>query len=138
MPAGSRKSRVPGRRGVVAVEFALSAVALILMLFVSLEFARMNMLRHSADNAAYEAARSAIVPGATVAEAEQTARAIMGVVWARGVDVDVDPTVIQNSTPEVAVTVTVPADGNGLIAPRFFSGKSYVGQCRLRREDIGS
>ena len=59
------------------------------------------MLRHSVDNAAYEAARSVIVPGATAAEAEQAARAIMDVVWARGVDVEVDPSVIQNSTPEV-------------------------------------
>ena len=138
MAAARLIARASNRRGVVAVEFALSATVLILMLFVSLEFARMNMLRHSVDNAAYEAARRVIVPGGTAAEAEQTAQDIMDVVWARGVDVDVDPSVIQNSTPEVIVTVSVPADANGLIAPQFFKGKSYVGRCRLRREDIGS
>jgi Flp pilus assembly protein TadG len=112
-------------------------MTLFLVLFTSLEFARMNMIRHSVDNAAYEAARRVIVPGATATEAEDTAKAIMSVVWARGVDVDVDPSVIQDSTPEVVVTVSAPADGNGFIAPHFFRGKSYVGQCRLRREDIG-
>lgn len=98
----------------------------------------MNMIRHSVDNAAYEAARRVIVPGATAEEARTTAEGVMRVVWANGVAVDVDPPFLQNSTPEVVVTVSVPADGNGLVAPRFFAGRSFVGQCRLSREDMGS
>ena len=31
----------------------------------------MNVIRHTADNAAYEAARTAMVPGATAAEASE-------------------------------------------------------------------
>ena len=138
MAAAYRRTRPSRRRGAVAVEFAVAASVLFLMIFASLEFARMNMIRHSVDNAAYEAARTAIVPGATAAEAEATARSIMQVIWATGVQVDVDPSVIQNSTPEVVVTVSVPADSNGFIAPHFFRGKSFVGQCRLTREEMGS
>jgi len=138
MPVVDRKLRSESRKGSVAVEFALSASVLFLIIFASLEFARMNMIRHSVDNAAYEAARRVIVPGATASEAEDTAQQILGVVWARNGQIEIDPAVIQNSTPEVLVTVTVPADSNGLIAPQFFRGKSFVGSCRLTREDMGS
>lgn len=138
MSACRPRKRNMQRRGVVAVEFALSATVLFLMIFASIEFARMNMIRHTVDNAAYEAARKAIVPGATAAEAEATARDVLDVVWARDVSVDVEPDAIANTTPEVIVTVSVPADRNGLIAPQFFRGKSFVGRCRLSREDMGS
>ncbi len=130
--------RTSTRRGAVAVEFAICASILFLLIFASLEFARMNMIRHSVDNAAYEAARCVIVPGATPAEAEAAARGILNVIWVQNSEIDVDPAVIQNSTPEVTVTVSVPADGNGFIAPHFFRGKSFVGRCRLTREDMGA
>jgi Flp pilus assembly protein TadG len=135
MSTGLRHARKGQRRGAAAVEFAISASILFGFIFGAMEFSRVNMIRHSVDNAAYEAARRAIVPGATAADAEAAARDILSVIWARGVDVDVDPEVIQDTTTEVIVTVTVPAAGNGFIAPHFFRGKAFVGECRLAREE---
>ncbi|MCA9218072.1 MAG: pilus assembly protein [Planctomycetales bacterium] len=131
----NRRKRHP-RRGVVAVEFAFAATVLFLVIAISIEFSRMNMLRHSVDNAAYEAARAGIILRANVDDVKQTANEIMNSVRARGTVVEVTPDTIQDDTPEIVVTVSVPADQNGFVTPRFFAGRSFVGQCRLTRDDI--
>ncbi len=110
-----------------------------LLMFIvlsSIEFGRMNVMRHTVNNAAYEGARRAIVPGATSADAESMARQIMGTCGARGVVVDVNPSVIDLATPQVTVTVTVRADANGFLVHKFFRGRILEGVATLRREEI--
>ena len=51
----------------------------------------MNVLRHTADNAAYEAARYAMVPGATAAEAKAKANALLKIIGTRNAVVTVSP-----------------------------------------------
>ena len=131
-----RRACKRARNGVAAVEFALAATVLFLVIAVSIEFSRMNMIRHSVDNAAYEGARAGIILNADAAEVRATANQIMASVRARGVTVDIDPTTIEDDTPEIIVTVTVPSDRNGFITPKFFAGRSFVGQCRPTRDDI--
>ena len=46
-----------------SVEFAITAPIFFLFLLAAFEFGWMNVMRHTADNAAYEAARAAMVPG---------------------------------------------------------------------------
>lgn len=130
------KSRKNLREGAVAVEMAITLPLLFLIVLTSIEFGRMNVIRHTVDNAAYEAARKVIVPGSTAAEADQEARRVMAIAGARGVRVDVTPSIIQLDTPEVRVEVTVDAARNGFLAPRFFAGKQLVGRCTLRREEL--
>ena len=72
------------RRGAVTVEFSLVAAVAFLLIFASIEFARINVIRHTADNAAYEAARRTIVPNATAQDAIDRAQLIMRAVGARG------------------------------------------------------
>ncbi len=123
-------------RGAVVVEMAITLPIFFLFTFACVEFARMNVIRHTIDNAAYEAARRAIVPGSTAADAEAVARNIMGTVGANGVNVVVNPAVIRLDTPQVMVDVTVNCDANGFIAPVFFSGKQLNGRSTLRRETL--
>ena len=73
----NRVGRFPGRRGAAAVEFAVTAPILFMLLFGALELGRMNMIRQTANNAAYEAARTCIVPGATNAEGVAAAKAVL-------------------------------------------------------------
>lgn len=122
------------RRGAAAVEFALCFPVVLLIFLASFEFCRANMIRHTADNAAYEGARRAIVPGATAADAENAARKMMAVVGAKEATFDVDPPVIDDDTPEVTVTVTVPLDANGFVAPMFLKGKTVTSGFTLARE----
>src|SRR6185295_7284523 len=94
----NRRSKL--RRGAVAVEFAITAPIFFLFLLAAFEFGWMNVIRHTADNAAYEAARAAMVPGATAAEAKTKANSILGVVGARGAIVTVTPATLDIQTKE--------------------------------------
>lgn len=130
------RSRRAVRSGAVTVEMAIATPLLFLLIFAAIEFSRMNMIRHTVDNAAYEAARRVIVPGADAADAEDRATQLLRTIGVRNGEIEVVPETIDNDTQEVVVTVSVPADGNGFIAPRFFQGHSFVGSCRLAREDF--
>src|SRR3954470_14926760 len=99
------KKRRQGRVGAVAVEFALTAPLFFLFLLAAFEFGWLNVMRHTADNAAYEAARAAMVPGATAADALAKATGLLNVVGARGATINITPAIITDSTPEVTVAV---------------------------------
>ena len=132
----NNRRRRNSRNGIAAVEFACAATVLFLVIAVSIEFSRMNMIRHTVDNAAYEGARAGIILNADANAVIATAEDLMNAVQANGVDVVVSPATIEDDTQEIVVTVSVPADQNGFITPKFFAGKSFVGECRLSHDDI--
>ena len=133
----TRVGHAKNRRGVTAVEFALVAPIFFLLLLASFEFSRLNVIRHTADNAAYEAARVAMVPGATAAEAIDTANRILGIVNARGATVSVNPAILGPNTNNITVTVDVPLGQNGWIAPRFTSASVLRAASTLKAERTG-
>lgn len=130
---------VPGkqeRRGVTAVELALTAPILFLFVFASVEFSNANMFRNSAENAAYEGARRAIVPGSTVADAESAAQVILNAIGTQNASINVSPSAIDNTTKIITVEVEIPMDSNGWITPVFFSGYSIKRSCTMNRETL--
>jgi Flp pilus assembly protein TadG len=122
------------RAGATAVEFAIVAPIFFLILLASFEFSRLNVLRHTADNAAYEAARHAMVPGATAAEAVTRANSILNAVGARGAKVTIKPTTLGPEVDSVNVQVDVPLSKNGWIVPKFTRGKTLTAETTLRTE----
>lgn len=128
------KKRRQGRVGTVAVEFAITAPIFFLFLLAAFEFGWLNVVRHTADNAAYEAARTVIVPGATSAEATAKAASILNVVGARGAKIKITPNNITNSTTEVTVAVDIPMKSNGLITPRFTGKTTLHSESTLKTE----
>jgi Flp pilus assembly protein TadG len=124
----------PARRGATAVEFALTAPIFFLFLLASFEFGWLNVIRHTADNAAYEAARTAMVPGGTAAEARAKATSLLSIVGARGATVTVTPATLTTTTDEVTVGIDVPMNRNGLILPRFTSKTTIHAESTLRTE----
>jgi Flp pilus assembly protein TadG len=116
------------------VEFAFTAPIFFLFLMAAFEFGWLNVLRHTADNAAYEAARTAMVPGATATEAHNQANAILNIVGARAANVTVTPSTITSDTEEVTVQVDIPLNNNGLIVPRFTKNKTLSSSSTLRTE----
>ena len=122
------------RRGAAAVEFAFTAPIFFLFLLAAFEFGWMNVLRHTADNAAYEAARTAMVPGASAAEARNMANGLLQIVGARGATVTVTPPTITPETDEVTVEVDIPMNRNGLIVPRFSRSEALHSESTLRTE----
>ena len=129
-----RRWRRGNRRGATVVEFALAAPIFFLFLMASFEFGWLNVLRHTADNAAYEAARYAMVPGATAAEAKSKANSILKIIGARNAVVTVTPAVLTSTTDEVTVTVDVPMKDNALVVPKFTRKTTLHGSATLRTE----
>ena len=129
-----RRSSKRSRRGAVVVEFALTVPVFLLFLLASFEFGWMNVMRHTADNAAYEAARAAIIPGATAAEAVAKANRILNVVRVKGASVTVTPATITNDTDQVTVAINIPMSSNGLVVPHFTGKKILRSTSTLQTE----
>ena len=130
----SRFARRSQRRGATVTEFALAAPIFFLFLLAAFEFGWMNVLRHTADNAAYEAARTVMVPGATAAEAEAKADNLLKIVGARNANVTVTPATITPDTDKVTVSIDIPMKNNGLILPRFTKTETLRSSSTLRTE----
>ncbi len=125
------------RRGATAVEFALVAPVFFLLILSSIEVNRLNAIRHTADNAAYEAARHAMVPGATTAEAIAKANVILRAVGTRGAQVTVTPSVLGPDVETIQVRVDVPLNRNGWIVPRFTRNRILTAESTLNTERMG-
>ena len=76
--------RAARRRGATTVELALTLPILFLLVFGAIEFSRAHMLQHTTEIAATEAARQAIVPGATAEECRNTCLQELGILIRKG------------------------------------------------------
>lgn len=124
------------RNGVTATEFALIAPVVFFITFACFEFARLNMIRNSAENAVYEGARVGIVPGASAEDCKATASAVVNHVLAFGETVTVEPSVITPDTETVTVTIEIPFDENSWVLPVFFPNQTITASRTLRRDLI--
>lgn len=131
--SGSRRRFQTARRdGVTMVEFAVVANVMFLMIFTCIEFARINMVRNMAQDAAYYAARAVMVPGATREEAEQEVERLLGSLLASGYEVNVED--FGNESDEIVVNIEVDLNAVALITPIFFKDKTLSTTARLRTE----
>jgi len=122
------------RKGTTVSEFALVAPLVFFITFSCFEFARLNMIRNSAENAAYEGARAGIVPGATADDCKTAASAVVNHVLAYGETVTVEPAEISPDTESVTVTIEIPFDENSWVLPVFFPNKTITATRTLRRD----
>jgi Flp pilus assembly protein TadG len=131
--AGRRRcAKGNSRLGVSAVEFAIVANILMLMILTCMEFARMNMVRNLAQDAAYYAARHAIVPGASSAEAVEQAERVMDSMLSNGYTVEVSD--LNADTTDITVTVAVDLTEVALFAPYFLPDSTIKTTARMRTE----
>jgi Flp pilus assembly protein TadG len=122
------------RVGAQLVEFAICLPLLLLVFLGSIEMCRLNMLRHGAAQAAYEGARQGIVPGATADDVRTAAAQILDSIFVVGYTVTVTPAVIERTTPQVTVDITVPIAANSWITPRFCTSSTMTRSFTLQRE----
>lgn len=134
-PARSATVRRPRRRrATTVVEFAVTLPLVLFLFFGSIEFARVNMLRHTVAQAAYEGARRGIVPGATADEVRTVAQEILDSAFASSYTITVTPSTITRSTTQVTVDISLPLATNSWIVPDFFAGKTMTKSFTLQRE----
>ncbi|MGN6136634.1 MAG: TadE/TadG family type IV pilus assembly protein [Aureliella sp.] len=126
-----RASRQAARRtAATTVEFAIVVPIIFAMFLGTVEITRLNFIRHSAANAAYEGARKSIVPGSTTQDGKNEALRLMNAV---GVGNGVSVTV-SNTDTAVTVSVNVPVNQNSWGVAKFSSGMNIAQSCTLSRE----
>ncbi len=129
------KHRIAGRDsrlGASIVEFAIVANIMLVMTLTCMEFARLNMVRNLSQDAAYFAARHAIVPGATSAEAVAEAERIMSSMITNGFTVSVSD--LDADASEITVTVAVDLTEVALFAPLFLPDTTIEAVARIKTE----
>jgi len=123
-----------GRGGTTMVEFTLVASLLIILIFAGIEFARANLLRHTANHAAYEAARHAMVPGATKEEALDKAKIVLENFGVTDVAIKVTPSTITEDTTSVRVDIEIPIDRFSWGVMRFMKNRVLTAHSELLTE----
>ncbi len=126
------------RNGAAVVEFALTAPILFLLFLAAFDFCRLSMITHTAEQAAYEGARRGTLPGATAANAQQSAEDELQRVGLQQAVVTVTPTDIRSTTEEVTVQVRIPMNANGWITPTVLKDTYITRSCTLSREYVSS
>lgn len=149
----STDSRIHKRLGGAVVEFAIVVPLFFLFLFAAIEFGRLNMVRHMVDNAAYEAARNAMVPGASTQEAINEANRVLALTGITGAQTHIATVQlgevevveeegeeeivneqIDDETIQVTVTITVPFAANAFLTPAFATDANIVSSSTLKTE----
>ena len=129
---GRRQKHTAAQKGVVLVEFAIIANVLFCMIFVSFEFARLHLARNLTQDAAYYAARQAMVPGATTAEANSEATKILSAMFSQGYDVSIEP--LDHQSDSVVVTVSVDLRKVAFFTPMFLPDGKLTSVATLHTE----
>jgi Flp pilus assembly protein TadG len=113
------------RAGSVTVEFAMVAPIFFVILFGSIEFARVHMIQSAVENACFEGARRGIVPGATSAICKSYTEALLDMAKVKNHTVTVTPASINAATQEITITTVVPLTAeNGFGISGFFQDKA--------------
>lgn len=133
-PRLAKSSRARHRRAAALVEFAVVLPVILIFITATIEISRVLMLQHTVDTAAYEAARSTMVPGAASIEAEQEAQILLDAAGLTNTVVTVTPAVITEETAFITVRVEVPVDQNSWITPDRFANFNVVSEVTLLTE----
>ena len=107
------------RRGVSMVEFSVVLPVFLMIVFAGFEFSRICLVRNAAHNAAYQATRRVMVPGATVADANAEASRLLSVFGVSTFTLSVNPNPITLAANRVTVSIDIPAGQCGWITPMF-------------------
>ncbi|TWT92101.1 TadE/TadG family type IV pilus assembly protein [Stieleria varia] len=131
------RTRIQTRTGAAAVEFAVAITVLLMIVFASIEFGRLNLLKHSVEHASYLAARRAVIVGASSSDAEQVAKDHLNDLNLTGATVVVSPGKLDDDTQMVDVQVTLPVSGNSWVSPVYFTG-DISGRTRMYSERVAA
>ena len=118
------KHNKKNRRGAAVVEFAVCLPVLIILVLGSIECTSMIFLTQSLNVVAYEGVRSAIRPDSTTAETLARCQEVIAERNLVDAQVTLDPANVDDlpAGTLVTLTATAPAQPNGALRLRFFSG----------------
>jgi Flp pilus assembly protein TadG len=106
------------------------------MIFGMLELSRYLFVRQAVDQAAYEAARVGIVPGATEADIRARGESLLAAAGIGNATLTVDPTTIDDTTRTVTVEITCQFDDNSFVPGNFLGDQLLIrGRTTLDHEN---
>ena len=130
-----KKHRLAKKRlGAATVEVAFTLPILLLIVFAGWEVCRINTIQNTMENAAYEAARESMLPGANIDRVQARADAVLAALAINGSDVTMDPQTINQTTDDVTITITAPVAENSLGVMKFFTNANLSTSMTLSRE----
>ncbi|MEZ6135358.1 MAG: pilus assembly protein [Pirellulaceae bacterium] len=124
------------RRGATTVELALVLPIIFTLLVGAVDFSRANMIRNTMDNAAFEAARYATIPGATSTEISTIAQDTLAILGIQNATITVTPSTVTDETPQVSVQIDVPLAQNLYASGPMLSGITLSESCSLTKEQF--
>jgi len=124
------------RRGVAATEFAVCLPIIVLLVLGTIEACSMIFLKQTLAIAAYEGARTAIIPGKTKADVEAACNQILADRNVSGGTVVVKPANFDALEPGefVDVTVSAPCNANSIVRNKFYKGKTLTSTASMMIE----
>lgn len=128
------------RRGATAVEFAIVAPILFLLVLGMIEFGRATMVQALLNQSAAEGCRVGIMEGATATDVQGRVRAYLPTINASKVTIAVspaNPAAMETADEKLTVTVTVAyKDVGWLPVPQWLGGKTLTGSASMAAERI--
>jgi Flp pilus assembly protein TadG len=128
------KKRRSLRSGAVAVEFALTAPILFLIILGSIELSHAHMVLNTLESAAYEGARQGILRGATAGECRRATRQMLDACRVNTRRIRVTPSNLDEPSDTVTVEVIARYSDSALISPFFTKRLVFRRSCELQRE----
>lgn len=109
---------------------------MLLLFFACLDFVRYNLLRNVITNAAYEGARTAIVPGNTKEDVEKIIKQKMAPVGGMmDYTITIEPDRLPTSQSEVKVTLDVDISKGGFVVSRYFTKNRVIEELTIMNEN---
>jgi len=124
------------RKGVAAVEFAIVAPVLLIILLGTIETCTMIFLQQSLTIAAYEAARVTVVPNTKTSEVNAAATRLLSRRRVKGFTIKITPSNFQAASygTFIRVEVAAPCNENSPISPFYFNSKTLTGSVEVMKE----
>jgi Flp pilus assembly protein TadG len=125
-----------GRRGLAALELAVSLPVIVVLVFAAMESCTMVYVTQGLHAAAYEGARVAITHGGTTSQAVQRAQQIADGHGLVGTSISCVPTDVSTAHAGDTVTVVVSAscDANRVCPSFFFAGRTIAIRTTMAKE----
>ena len=120
------------RKGATTVEFAFVAPVIFLIFVGALEMSNLNFVRNMANDAAYQVARQAVVPGADDVAIVASTKSLLQTAGVTQVDIQITETL-----DKIAVSVSVPLNANSWGLGKFIANQSIVQACTMAKQIKG-
>jgi hypothetical protein len=121
---------------VAATELAVCLPVVVLLVLATIEACSAIFLKQSLTIAAYEGARTALVPGADATLVKAKCSQILADRQIEGAAVSIAPADPSSLNPGdfVDITVTAPCDANSLIPTSFYRGRNMTARASMMIE----